>query len=108
LIKINGSPIELVEPEVLRYKVFEPILLLGTDKFSGVDIRIRVKGGGHVSQVYAIRQALAKAIVAWYQKCTSSRQREFLPSTTLKFLSTLSCFGGLVLLFPVTVMHFKV
>jgi len=68
LIKINGSPIELVEPEVLRYKVFEPILLLGTDKFSGVDIRIRVKGGGHVSQVYAIRQALAKAIVAWYQK----------------------------------------
>jgi small subunit ribosomal protein S16e len=55
----------------LRYKVFEPILLLGTEKFSGVDIRIRVKGGGHVSQVYAIRQALAKAIVAWYQKCTS-------------------------------------
>ena len=28
LIKINGCPIELVEPEILRYKVFEPILLL--------------------------------------------------------------------------------
>ena len=34
-----------------------------------VDIRLRVKGGGHVSQVYAIRQAIAKAIVAYYQKC---------------------------------------
>jgi small subunit ribosomal protein S16e len=27
-----------------------------------------VSGGGHVSQIYAIRQALAKAIVAYYQK----------------------------------------
>jgi len=68
LIKVNGSPIELVEPEILRYKVFEPILLLGHERFSGVDIRIRVKGGGQTSQVYAVRQALAKALVAYYQK----------------------------------------
>jgi ribosomal protein S9 len=30
----------------------EPILLLGKERFEGVDIRVRVKGGGHVSQVY--------------------------------------------------------
>jgi len=29
----------------------------------GVDIRVRVTGGGHTSQVYAIRQAIAKSIV---------------------------------------------
>ncbi|GES86683.1 40S ribosomal protein S16 [Rhizophagus clarus] len=34
LIKINGSPIHLVEPEILRFKVYEPILLLGQDKFA--------------------------------------------------------------------------
>ena len=34
-----------------------------------VDIRVRVKGGGTTSQIYAIRQAIAKAIVAYYQKC---------------------------------------
>merc|ERR1712037_151489 len=68
LIKINGCPIELVEPEILRYKVFEPILLLGRQRFAGVDMRIRVKGGGHVSQIYAIRQALAKSLVSYYQK----------------------------------------
>jgi ribosomal protein S9 len=28
-----------------------------------VDIRVRVRGGGHTSQVYAIRQAIAKSIV---------------------------------------------
>ena len=69
LIKINGSPIELVQPEILRYKVFEPILLLGQQRFANVDIRIRVRGGGYTSQIYAIRQAIAKSIVAFYQKC---------------------------------------
>merc|ERR1712113_1082489 len=68
LIKINGCPIELCQPEILRYKVFEPILLLGRDRFANVDIRIRVKGGGYTAQIYAIRQAIAKSIVAYYQK----------------------------------------
>ena len=27
-------------------------MLLGKDRFAGVDIRVRVKGGGHVSQLY--------------------------------------------------------
>lgn len=39
------------------------------EKFSGVDIRVRVNGGGHVAQIYAIRQAISKALVAFYQKC---------------------------------------
>jgi len=34
-----------------------------------VDIRVRVSGGGHVAQIYAIRQAISKALVAFYQKC---------------------------------------
>jgi small subunit ribosomal protein S16e len=52
----------------LRYKIYEPILVVGEDAFSRIDIRVRVKGGGHVSQVYAIRQAIAKALVAYYAK----------------------------------------
>merc|ERR1712106_921821 len=58
LIKVNGRPLELVEPQALQFKLQEPILLLGKDRFVDVDIRIRVKGGGHTSQIYAIRQAL--------------------------------------------------
>merc|ERR1719402_740317 len=49
-------------------KLQEPLMLLGKDRFAGVDIRIRVRGGGHVAQIYAIRQALSKALVAYYQK----------------------------------------
>jgi len=68
LIKVNGRPLDNVEPEMLRAKLQEPILLLGQDRFSGVDIRVRVRGGGHVAQIYAIRQAISKALVSYYQK----------------------------------------
>jgi len=48
--------------------VYEAVLVAGEDSFKEVDIRVRVKGGGHTSQVYAIRQAIAKALVAYYAK----------------------------------------
>jgi len=76
LIKINGCPIELVEPELLRYKVFEPILLLGRERFAIMDLRIRVKGGGYTSQIYAIRQAIAKSVVSYYQKYVDEAQKK--------------------------------
>jgi small subunit ribosomal protein S16e len=68
MIKVNGSPISLLQPEILKLKSYEPILLLGSERFAQVDIRVRVKGGGTSSQIYAIRQAIAKGIVAYYQK----------------------------------------
>lgn len=68
-IRVNGAPIEFVRPETLRYKVLEPILVLGYQRFQDVDIRVRVKGGGQTAQIYAIRQAIAKSLVAYYQKC---------------------------------------
>lgn len=49
---------------LLRYKVYEPILVVGPEKLANIDIRLRVKGGGHVSQLYALRQAIAKGVVA--------------------------------------------
>ena len=68
VIRVNGRPLELVEPSSLRMKVFEPILLVGGKKFKKVTMRIRVRGGGPSNQIFAIRQAMAKALVAYYQK----------------------------------------
>lgn len=33
LVKVNGKPLHLVQPQVLRFKVYEPLLILGLDKF---------------------------------------------------------------------------
>src|SRR5574343_252830 len=68
MIRVNGVPLHLLQPAILRAKVLEPVLLLGQSKFSRVDVRVRVRGGGYVSQMYAIRQSIAKGIVAFYHK----------------------------------------
>jgi len=85
LIKVNGCPIELVEPEVLRYKVYEPILLLGSTRFANIDIRVKVKGGGYTAQIYAIRQAIAKGIVAYYQKYVDEQQKKEIKEILLAY-----------------------
>ncbi|KAL5562488.1 hypothetical protein UlMin_032235 [Ulmus minor] len=89
LIKINGCPIELVEPEILRFKAYEPILLLGRQRFAGVDMRIRVKGGGHTSQIYAIRQSIAKALVAFYQKYVDEQSKKEIKDILVRYDRTL-------------------
>ena len=68
LIHVNGSPITILQPEILRFKVYEAVLAAGEENFAYINIRLRVKGGGHTSQVYALRQAIAKAVVAYHAK----------------------------------------
>jgi len=67
-IRVNGKALGLLEPESLRLKAFEPIFLVGGNKFKEVNIRVRVNGGGPSNQVFAIRQAISKALLAYYQK----------------------------------------
>ncbi|CAA3015610.1 40S ribosomal S16 [Olea europaea subsp. europaea] len=39
-------------------------------------MRIRVKSGGHTSQIYAICQSIAKTLVAFYQKYIDEQLKE--------------------------------
>ena len=57
-----------MEPASLRMKVFEPIFLLGQERFQNLNIRVRVRGGGSLSQCLAVRQSIAKGIIAYTQK----------------------------------------
>ena len=84
-IRVNGRPLHLVEPQALRFKLEEPIYLLGREKFSTVDVRIRVKGGGRVAQIYAIRQALAKALVAYTQKYIDEATKKQIRDTLVQY-----------------------
>lgn len=85
VLRVNGSPIELLEPQSLRAKVLEPILLLGLKRFQNLDIRIRVRGGGYVSQIYAIRQALSKGVVAYYQKYVNETEKREIKELLLQY-----------------------
>lgn len=85
LIKLNGVPLELVQPEILKFKVFEPILLLGSNRFADVDMRLRVRGGGHTSQIYALRQCIAKALIAFYQKYVDETSKNALKQELMQY-----------------------
>merc|ERR1712044_39297 len=89
IVRVNGRPLEQVEPKPLQFKLQEPILLLGKDRFAEVDIRIRVKGGGRISQIYAIRQALSKVLVAYYQKYVDEQSKKAIKDILVQFDRTL-------------------
>lgn len=61
-IYINNKSIELVEPEIAKLLIKEPIALSGESSKS-LDISVSVKGGGVMGQASASRQAIAKALV---------------------------------------------
>ncbi|KAL4435539.1 hypothetical protein ABPG74_020315 [Tetrahymena malaccensis] len=85
LLKVNGSPIDLINPQILQAKIYEPILLLGQQKFANLDIRIRVRGSGYTSQVYAIRQALSKGIVAYHAKYVDENSKREIKEQLMQY-----------------------
>ena len=62
IFTINNSPVEIYPVPLLREKIMEPILLAG-EKANGLDISVKVRGGGPTGQADASRTAIAKGIV---------------------------------------------
>jgi len=63
-VRLNGTPIELVEPEISRLRLQEAIELAGPLAKS-IDIDINISGGGVASQIEASRLAIAKGFIAF-------------------------------------------
>lgn len=88
-IRVNSKALGLIEPESLRLKALEPILLVGGNKFKEVNIRVRVSGGGPSNQIFAVRQAIAKAILAYYSKYHDEQSKRELKEIFLQYDKTL-------------------
>ncbi|WEU41064.1 MAG: 30S ribosomal protein S9 [Candidatus Odinarchaeum yellowstonii] len=81
-IRINSIPLEVYGNEITRYKIMEPIILAGEKAISKIDIDVKVRGGGFMSQADAARTAIAKALVEW-------KKDETLRKTFLEYDRTL-------------------
>ncbi|RZN14818.1 MAG: 30S ribosomal protein S9 [Methanosarcinales archaeon] len=64
-IRINKVPIEIIEPELVRIKMIEPVRLCNDDVINSIDVNVVVKGGGIMGQAGAVRTAIAKGLVEW-------------------------------------------
>jgi small subunit ribosomal protein S9 len=60
LVRVNGKLLDTYEPKLARMKLQETLLLVG-DLASKSHIDVSVSGGGVMSQVDAIRQAMGRA-----------------------------------------------
>jgi len=60
-IRINGRPLEIHQPEVAKMRIMEPLILFG-EGWKKYDIRVRVRGGGVMSQADAVRMSIATGL----------------------------------------------
>ena len=60
-IRINGQPLEILQPELARMRIMEPLVLFG-ESWKRYDIKVRSKGGGFMSQADAVRMAIATGL----------------------------------------------
>jgi|TARA_B100001964_G_C14224266_1_gene596858 small subunit ribosomal protein S9 len=63
-IRINKIPLEIIEPELSRMKITEPLLLAG-ELAEKVDINVNVKGGGIMGQAEAVRTAIGRGLIEY-------------------------------------------
>ena len=63
-VRINRQPLEIVEPELVRQKIQEPLLMVG-DRWKSLDIDVSVEGGGVMGQASAVRTAVARGLLDW-------------------------------------------
>ena len=64
-IRVNRTPIEILEPEIARAKIMEPLLQAGDEVWKQVDMDVRTSGGGYMGQAEAARMAVANALLKW-------------------------------------------
>jgi small subunit ribosomal protein S9 len=62
IIRINGVPLDKIEPKFARIKMMEPLILAKDHYSDELNIKIRVHGGGIMSQAEAVRSAIARGI----------------------------------------------
>ncbi|MCI4396898.1 MAG: 30S ribosomal protein S9 [Thermoprotei archaeon] len=66
-VYVNDIPLEIYPVELFRNKVMEPILLLGREYRDKIDVVVRVNGGGVMAQADAVRTAIARGLMKFFE-----------------------------------------
>jgi small subunit ribosomal protein S9 len=64
-IRINKTPVEILQPAIAREKIMEPLLQAGDATWKQVDMDVKTLGGGYMGQAEAARMAIANALLKW-------------------------------------------
>lgn len=67
-VRINKKPLDILEPEVVRAKISEPLFIaaqLPDVELGDIEVEVNVRGGGFMGQAEAVRTAIARGLVDW-------------------------------------------
>ena len=65
-IRVNGVPLEVLPNELSRIKISEVFIIVGEEVRESIDIRVNVRGGGYMGQAEAIRTAIARGLIEYF------------------------------------------
>lgn len=65
-LRVNGTPLEVYQPDIARMRITEPLIIFGQN-WKKYDIKVRVSGGGYMSQADAVRMAVATGLIRMSQ-----------------------------------------
>ncbi len=75
-VKVNGVPLEIWPVEVARLKMMEPLVIAGDAVRNIIDIDVKVSGGGFMGQAEAVRMAIARGLVNFFDNCMPDQSPE--------------------------------
>ncbi len=64
-VRVNMTPVEIIEPAIAREKIMEPLLQAGEATWKQLDMDVKTLGGGYMGQAEAARMAIANALLKW-------------------------------------------
>ncbi len=64
-IRVNMTPVEIIEPAIAREKIMEPLLQAGEATWKQLDMDVKTQGGGYMGQAEAARMAIANGLLKW-------------------------------------------
>ncbi len=64
-VRVNKTPVEIIEPAIAREKIMEPLLQAGEATWKQLDMDVKTLGGGYMGQAEAARMAIANALLKW-------------------------------------------
>lgn len=85
ILTVNRRNYNVIQDSFLKDKLTELIMIIGEENLENISVNVRVRGGGHISQTYAVRQAIAKGVVAFYGKYVDEEKKQELQNKLLSF-----------------------
>lgn len=84
-LKVNSVDLSLIKDKLMVSKLREVILTVGTRDLYNLKIEIFYKDNTSGSSVYAVREAFAKGIVAFYKKYDSESKASMIKNSLLRY-----------------------